>query len=183
MALTKRLAPVTKRLAPGTNRRAPAGRFISAKALGLAVGFVVGGALAAHAESPVAALVGNWSGDGVALLDDGKKETMRCKGYYTGQGADGLGIAIRCANASSKIDLRATLTFANGVVSGSWEERTYNAAGSVEGKASADKVNLAITGGGMTAAMSVSISGSNHSVAISTQGTGLKGVNISFSRG
>lgn len=166
-----------------TKRLAPAGQFVSAKALGLAVGFVIAGTLAAHAESPVAALVGNWSGDGVALLDDGKKETMRCKGYYTGQGADGLGIAIRCANASSKIDLRATLTFANGVVSGSWEERTYNAAGSVEGKASADKVNLAITGGGMTAAMAVSINGSNHSVAISTQGTGLKGVNISFSRG
>lgn len=138
----------------------------------------------AHAEDgAIVALVGNWSGNAQATLDSGQTESMRCKGYYTGQGPDGLGIAIRCANASSKIDLRATLTFANGAVSGNWEERTYNAAGSVSGKSSANKVNLAITGGGLTAAMAVNITGASHSVSISTQGTGLKGVNISFNRG
>lgn len=137
----------------------------------------------AAGETPITSLVGNWSGNAQAVLDTGKTEAMRCKGYYTGQGNDGLGIAIRCANASSKIDLRASLTFANGTVSGNWEERTYNAAGNVSGNASANKVNLAITGGGLTAAMAVSITGASHSVAISTQGTGLKGVNISFSRG
>lgn len=137
----------------------------------------------AKADATVAALVGSWSGNAQAVLDNGKTEQMRCKGYYTGQGSDGLGIAIRCANASSKIDLRAHLTFANGQVSGDWEERTYNAQGSVSGRASANKVNLAIVGGGLKAAMSVAISGSSHAVSISTQGTGLKGVNITFSRG
>ncbi|MFX8926192.1 hypothetical protein ABTN20_20525, partial [Acinetobacter baumannii] len=70
-----------------------------------------------------------------------------------------------------------------GSVTGDWEERTYNASGNVSCKASANKVNLAIVGGGLKAAMSVSITGSNHSVSISTQGTGLKGVQISFARG
>ena len=150
---------------------------------------IVAGTLLAAPDTAIAgdvaigALVGNWSGNAQATLDSGQTETMRCKGYYTGQGADGLGIAIRCANASSKIDLRATLTFANGAVSGDWEERTYNAAGSVSGKSSPNKVNLAITGGGLTAAMAVNITGASHSVSISTQGTGLKGVNISFNRG
>ena len=138
---------------------------------------------ATAAENPFPSLLGSWSGTGEATLDSGKTESMRCKGYYTGQGADGLTIAIRCANASSKIDLRATLAYANGNVSGNWEERTYNAAGTVAGKASANKVNLAITGGGLTASMAVSISGSSHSVAISTQGTGLKSVNIQLSKG
>ncbi|MEQ1694564.1 MAG: hypothetical protein ABL901_01870 [Hyphomicrobiaceae bacterium] len=154
----------------------------------LPVAVVIGTALAAPVsaragDGAIVALVGNWSGNAQATLDSGQTETMRCKGYYTGQGPDGLGIAIRCANASSKIDLRATLTFDNGAVSGNWEERTYNAAGSVSGKSSPNKVNLAITGGGLTAAMAVNITGASHSVSISTQGTGLKGVNISFNRG
>jgi hypothetical protein len=134
-------------------------------------------------DNPFPSLVGTWSGTGQAELDSGKTESMRCKAYYTGDGPDGLGVAIRCANASSNIDLRAKLTYANGSVSGNWEERTYNAAGSVAGKASANKVNLSITGGGLTASMAVSINGSSHSVSISTKGTGLKGVNISLSRG
>jgi hypothetical protein len=137
----------------------------------------------AATDNPFPTLVGSWSGTGEARLDGGKTESMRCKGYYTSQGNDGLGVAIRCANASSKIDLRATLSYSGGNVSGNWEERTYNAAGSVSGKASANKLNLAITGGGLTASMAVSINGSSHSVAISTEGTGLKGVNISLSRG
>jgi hypothetical protein len=134
------------------------------------------------ADNPLPGLVGSWSGTGEARLEGGKTESMRCKAYYTSQGSEGLGLAIRCANASSKIDLRASLSYSNGAVSGTWEERTYNATGSVSGKASANKVNLAITGGGLTGQMAVSIGGSGHSVSISTEGTGLKGVNISLSR-
>lgn len=134
-------------------------------------------------DGPVANLVGTWSGSGEAFLDGGKTEQMRCKGYYTGQGSDGLGVAIRCANSSSNIDLRANLTFANGGVSGNWEERTYNAAGTVTGKASSDKVDLAITGGGLTASMAVAIKGAAQSVSIKTQGSGLKGVRINMTRG
>lgn len=160
-------------------RHAPLASFILASA------FTAGASPAAKAaaDSPVGALIGAWRGDARATMDSGKTENMQCKGYYTAQGGDGLGIAIRCANASAKVDLRATLAFSNGSVSGNWEERTYNASGAVSGKATANKVNLAINGGGLTAAMTVSITGASHSVAISTQGTGLKGVNINFNRG
>ena len=155
-----------------------------AKTAALAAALAVITAFPASAgDNAIGALVGNWNGSAQATLDSGKTESMRCKGYYTGQGPDGMNVAIRCANASSKIDLRATLTFANGAVSGNWEERTYNAVGTVSGKSTPNKVNLAITGGGLTAAMAVSISGASHSVSISTQGSGLKGVNISFNRG
>jgi hypothetical protein len=134
-------------------------------------------------DGAVSNLIGTWSGAGEAQLENGKTESMRCKGYYTGQGNDGLGIAIRCANASAKIDLRATLTFANGAVSGNWEERTYNAAGTVSGRSRPDKVDLAITGGGLSASMAVSINGGSQSVSIKTDGSGLKGVQISMTRG
>ena len=135
------------------------------------------------ADNPFPGLVGSWSGPGEATLDSGQVEKMACKGYYTGQGDGGIGIAIRCANPSSKIDLRATLIYANGDVSGNWEERTYNAGGTVSGKASADKVNLKIEGGGLDASMTVAINGATHLVSIATQGTGLKGVKINLTRG
>lgn len=108
---------------------------------------------------------------------------MQCRGYYRGDGASGLGLAIRCANPSAKIDLRAKLTNANGAVTGNWEERTFNAGGMVTGKASASKVDLAINGGGLTASMLVAISGGSHSVNITTEGIVLKGVKISMARG
>lgn len=136
----------------------------------------------AAAENPFPSLVGNWSGTGEAKLDGGKTETMRCKAYYTGQPDAGLGLAIRCANASAKIDLRASLTYSGGTVGGSWEERTYNAVGTVAGKAAANKVNLAIVGGGLKASMVVAIAASSHTVTIVTDAPGLQGVNIALTR-
>jgi hypothetical protein len=138
---------------------------------------------ATAADNPFPALVGNWSGTGQAKLDGDKTETMRCKAYYTSQADAGLGLAIRCANASAKIDLRASLTYSGGSVGGSWEERTYNAVGTVAGKAAANKVNLNIVGGGLTASMVVAIASSSHTVTIVTDAPGLKGVNISLTRG
>jgi hypothetical protein len=138
---------------------------------------------ATAADNPFPGLVGNWSGTGQAKLDGDKTETMRCKAYYTSQADSGLGLAIRCANASAKIDLRASLTYSGGSVGGSWEERTYNAVGTVAGKAAANKVNLSIVGGGLTASMVVAIASSSHTVTIVTDAPGLKGVNISLTRG
>lgn len=137
---------------------------------------------AAAAESPFGALVGTWNGSGTAQFDGGKTESLRCKGYYTNNGgASNLGLSIRCANASAKVELRANLVYANGTVSGNWEERTYNQSGTVSGKASTNKISLAITGG-IDGKMSVSIVGRQHSVVVSTGGPTLKGINISMSR-
>ncbi len=136
----------------------------------------------AAADSPFTTLVGTWSGSGTAKFDGGKTESLRCKGYYTNTGgSSNLGLSIRCANASAKVELRANLNYANGAVSGNWEERTYNQSGTVTGKASASKMNLAITGG-IDGSMSVSIAGRQHTVVVSTGGPTLKGINISMSR-
>lgn len=91
------------------------------------------------------------------------------KGYYTNSnGPNSLGLSIRCANASAKVELRASLNYANGSVSGDWEERTYNQSGSVAGKASSNRLSLAISGG-ITGSMNVSISGGSHQVSVSTR--------------
>lgn len=137
---------------------------------------------AAAADNPFPSLAGTWSGSGTATMEGGKTESLRCKGYYTnGSGGAALGLSIRCANASAKVELRANLNYANGAISGDWEERTYNQSGTVSGKASATKMNLAITGG-IDGSMSVTVAGGRHSVSVLTGGPTLKGINISMSR-
>lgn len=136
----------------------------------------------AAADNPFPSLAGTWSGSGTAQLEGGKTESLRCKGYYTsGDGGAALGLSIRCANASAKVELRANLNYSNGSVSGDWEERTYNQSGSISGKANSSKISLAISGG-IEGSMSVSLGGSKHSVSVSTGGSTLKGINISMSR-
>lgn len=149
-------------------------------ALGLAVLF---GALQARAETVFDTLVGTWNGSGQIKLDNGKSEALKCRAFYTQKEADSLGIALRCASASNKIELRASLNQGRGGVDGSWEERTFNAAGTVKGTASSSKINLVITGGTFSGSMKVSITGARHSVSIETNGIGLRAVNISLSRG
>ena len=134
------------------------------------------------AENPFHSLAGTWNGSGTASFEGGTTESLRCKGYYTnGSGGLNLGLSIRCANASAKVELRANLNYADGNVSGDWEERTYNQSGTVSGKASASKLNLAISGG-IQGSMNVSIGSGSHSVSVSSGGPVFKGINISMSR-
>ncbi len=157
-------------------------RFLPSLAAAVAALSMLCATLAASADNPFPSLAGTWSGSGTAQFDDGKTESLRCKGYYTNSGGpQNLGLSIRCANASSKVELRANLVYTNGAVSGDWEERTYNQSGKIAGKASTNKLSLIISGG-IDGAMSVSIAGSTHSVRVSTGGPTLKGINISMSR-
>ncbi len=148
--------------------------------LGLAVLF---GASQARAETVFGTLVGTWNGSGQIKLDNGRSEALKCRAFYTQKESDSLGIALRCASASNKIELRASISQQRGGIDGSWEERTFNAAGTVKGTASASRINLVITGGTFSGSMNVSITGSRHSVSIETNGIGLRAVNISLSRG
>ena len=136
----------------------------------------------AVAGSPFSSLVGSWSGSGTAHLEGGKSERLSCKGYYSGAGANVLKLNIICANPSTKVELRSTLNYVGGHVSGTWEERNYNQTGTISGTASDEKLVLSITGTGLTGFLSVSIGGANQSVSLSTKGSTLKGVSITFAR-
>lgn len=153
----------------------------TAAVTGLAVLLAAGAA--AQAASPFGDLNGTWSGSGRIRLEDGKTEGLKCKAYYVPKG-DGseLGLALRCASASNKIELRANLESSGNRVSGSWEERVFNAAGSVSGHASDNRINLSINGGGFSGSMAVTTTGKSQVINVSTQGIALRGVSVNLQR-
>lgn len=156
-----------------------------ALALGLATSASTTTAHAQPAPGHIfAGLDGSWSGRGNVRFSDGKSERIACRAYYNPKSAGTeLGLAIRCASVSYKIEIRASLLNENGRLTGRWEERTFNAEGEVTGRASAGNISMDIAGGGLTASMSVSYGGSKQAVSISTEGSNLKGVVINLSRG
>ena len=140
---------------------------------------------AVAADGPFAALSGSWSGGGQMRFSGGNTEALKCRAYYTTkETGSSMGLAIRCASTSNKIELRANLQYAvGGSVTGSWEERTFNTTGDVTGQASASRINLSIKGGGFSGSMLVGTTGSTQSVTIHTEGITLKSVNINLSKG
>jgi hypothetical protein len=133
---------------------------------------------------PFSQLSGSWSGGGQARFSDGTSERLRCRAYYSPKaGGNELGLALRCASTSAKMEIRAHLLSNKGRVTGTWEERTFNAAGRATGRVSSGNLSLAIAGGGLTGTMSVSFGGSSQRVSITTSGISLRGVSISLSRG
>jgi hypothetical protein len=126
-------------------------------------------------------LQGSWGGQGAATFDGGSKESMRCNGYYKGEG-DALSMVIKCASAGgAKIELRGQLTGKDGAVTGTWEERTYNATGSVKGSSEPGALKVSIDGA-ISGTMSLSFTEKSQTVTISTTGGSLRTVNISFNR-
>ncbi|MEZ5856627.1 MAG: hypothetical protein R3D67_18465 [Hyphomicrobiaceae bacterium] len=141
------------------------------------------GVLEAQAGGPFSYLSGTWSGAAQVRLTSGNTETLKCRAYYSPKEAGaGLGLAIRCASASSRIELRAQLAQTGHDITGQWEERTYNASGNVTGRGRDGNFALSIVGGGFKGTMAVQTNGSNQTVTIRTEGVTLKSVNISLSK-
>jgi hypothetical protein len=90
-------------------------------------------------------------------------------------------MAIRCQSESSNVEIRSKLSQSGGRITGTWEERTFNATGTASGQASGSNISLQIAGG-VTGTMRVSYSGSRQSVSISTQGIALQSVTIALTR-
>lgn len=125
-------------------------------------------------------LLGSWRGGGLIKLSDGRTERLKCTASYTGGGSQ-LGMAIRCQSESSNVHIRSKLSQTGGRISGTWEERTFNATGTASGQATGDSINLQISGG-VTGTMQVSYSRSRQSVSISTSGIALRSVTIDLVR-
>lgn len=135
----------------------------------------------AAADASLDVLAGSWQGGGTMSFESGQTESISCNGYYRGVG--NLSVVIRCKGTSSNFELRSKLNSNGDKVSGSWEERTYNATGDASGTASAGKLNVQFSGS-LTGSLEMSFSSSSQSVSVSvgTKGAGIKGVRLSLSR-
>ena len=127
-------------------------------------------------------LSGTWRGSGHIKLAGGNSQRINCRAYYNiKDSGSGIGFAIRCASPDNKIELRARIKDINGRLSGTWEERTFNATGQISGTASGSLVNLTIDGA-VSGSVRISYSGRHQKVSISTATDGLRGIAINLRR-
>ena len=90
---------------------------------------------------------GAWRGSGRLRLEDGTSELLRCRAYYTPKdGGQRLGMAVRCASTSYKFEFRSRLLLEGTRVTGSWEERNFNAEGDIAGTFKPGELSLKATG-------------------------------------
>jgi hypothetical protein len=145
---------------------------VSMRSTGLAIGLAAGIALTAQASAnPFSELAGRWSGWGSVKLANGTAEQVKCVAtYQVDDTGGGVQQNLRCASASYRIDAVAKLQMASGQVTGSWEERTYAASGSVSGRMTGSGFNLSIQGANFTAAMAVATSPCKQSINIAPNG-------------
>ena len=145
-------------------------------------------ALAAHAAMPPAAsaadafdsLRGSWAGGGSVTFSGGESEKLRCTARYSGGGSS-LALNVKCASASAQINLSGSLDARGNKVSGDWNESSYGISGDANGSVSGGSVRLKISGGA-SGYLTLNVSGSHHSIALSTQGVAITGVNVSLNR-
>lgn len=156
------------------------GHSFVAAAAGLAASILL--MSAAEAASPFTTLHGTWSGSGRIEFENGQSERLRCTAYYTStNGGNALGLAIRCASPSNRIEVRGRLNYHDGQVSGVWEERSFNASGTASGQASSNRLSLRLAGA-IPGSMNVNVSKSRQSVAINTQASGFRAIRVGLSR-
>lgn len=160
-------------------RRLPAPRLLAIAVLALSL-FPQPHTVQAAEGNPFDVLLGSWRGAGQIRLRDGRSERLKCNAYYTGGGQQ-LGMAIRCQSESSNVEIRSRLSQSGGRITGTWEERTFNAAGSASGQAGSGRISLQISGA-VIGSMSVAYSKSSQSVSISTQNIALQSVKINLTR-
>jgi hypothetical protein len=140
------------------------------------------------ALSPIAAadtlfdnLLGSWAGSGQIRYDDGQSEGIRCNAYYKG-GGEKLQLAIRCRSQTTEVEIRGQLTAQGDKLTGTWEERTFNASGDASGRLAGGKMSLSVTGGGFSGNMSVTSAGAKQVVTISTEGIRMRSVNVTLGK-
>lgn len=134
----------------------------------------------ASSAGPFNDFYGTWSGHGNAIFNGGAREALLCKGYYSGEGGD-LKLALRCASPSSKIDMRAQLKGSGTEITGTWEERTFNAQGAIDGKLSGQKLHANLTGG-ITGTLKLSLGSNSQLVSLNTEGSALTMVQLKLKR-
>ena len=133
---------------------------------------------------PFAGFAGTWIGAGDVSLTDGSSERIRCKAVYSaGSGAAALNVHVTCASDSFKVDLLSDLEAEGRSFTGSWQETTRQAQGSVTGQIVAPgQIQANLAGAGFGIQLSASTNGAQQAVTIVSQGTDVRRVTIKLKK-
>jgi hypothetical protein len=115
--------------------------------------------------NPFDQLKGYWSGGGTVTPQKGHAEKVSCRVTYIVAGS-AVSQNMRCAGTDYKFNTSSKLTYSGGKISGSWNETTYDASGTVSGTASGNTVHARISGDKFSGRMSINVSGSKHTINI-----------------
>lgn len=115
--------------------------------------------------NPFAELSGSWKGDGILEPLGGDAERVICRAKYDVL-ADTVTQTIICAGTDYKINAVSNLTYSDGTLTGSWNEKTYGASGGASGSVKGDTIYLRISGESFNARMSIDMSSDRHTVTI-----------------
>lgn len=136
------------------------------------------------AMSPFRAMAGSWTGGGTLSMANGSQERLRCRASYdVDRSGTALRLNLRCASDSYNFDLASEVEYRDGAISGQWTEASRNASGTIQGRASSDRIEVAATGPAFSASLSLTTRGSRQTVTIRPQqGTEITAVSLVLSR-
>ena len=131
---------------------------------------------------PFASLVGEWSGAGHILVKDGR-EAIRCRATHTvAATGSGLNQVLRCASDSYRFDLTTKVTASGDTIAGNWNETSRNINGTISGSIKQGNIDALVEANGFAASMSMKVSGNKQTIAIRSQSTDLRGVDVTMAR-
>jgi hypothetical protein len=123
-------------------------------------------------SNPFADLAGTWTGSGTVTLASGATERLRCEAAYeVAPGGQSLRQDLRCRSDSYAFDLRTSVEYNGGSITGTWFEMTRSAQGSISGQASRGQIQAVVRGPGFAASFALGVRGTQQSVSIRSQGT------------
>jgi hypothetical protein len=134
-------------------------------------------------SGPFANLAGAWSGSGHIQVADGGSERIRCRATYTVENTgSALNQVLRCASDSYRFDLTTNVTASGNTLSGIWSETSRNVNGTLGGKINGGEISALVEANGFAASLTMRTSGNKQSIAIRSQNTDLRGVDITLTR-
>lgn len=139
---------------------------------------------AAWAASAFAGFAGAWRGTGSIALGDGSREALRCKASYGIRGdGDALSLDVECASDSYRVHIVSDVTAQGRQFSGSWQETTRQAQGTVTGSIpQPGEMQASFVALGVEIQLAARTTGRRQAITLRSQGTDVKGVDLVLKR-
>lgn len=135
------------------------------------------------AVEALAQLAGTWSDGGRAYVEDGSVEPVRCRAQYeVSEGGRALHQALRCASASTVLDVQSDDKDRGGKISDTWTELSRNVGGELSGIATGRRIRAEVRDENFAANLSIVTDWDKEPIVITPEGSNVRQVAISVQR-